>query len=76
MSNEFLRYYTEEELQAWFEMWEEQLYYEENVCSQNDKQEGYDYGSDETNNLFQEHTKTRSVVGNDGNEEGDEKCTM
>lgn len=76
MSNEFLRYYTEEELQEWFDMWDEQLYYEENICSLNNKQEGYDYGSDETNKFSQEDTKNFATVEECGNEDGDGKCMV
>ena len=40
MREPYWGYYNEEELQEWFDMWEEQLYYEENVFPHINKQEG------------------------------------
>ena len=75
MREPYWRFFNDKELEEWFDMWEQQLYYEEKICSLN-KQESYEYGADETKKISQKHTETRSVVGNDGNEEDDPKCTM
>ena len=50
---------------------DEQMYYDEVVCSSNYKQEDYDYVADETKKSSQENAKTLSTVDECKREDAD-----